>query len=474
MKHSFRSALQLPSQMLPTDAFFWYAEAATPQLRPFAAVLFTLDRAPDPTGFRNSILRLIAIVPRFRQRVVDPQLPLRLPHWEDVDDLDLNYHLREIILPGSPTERALLQFAARILSAPLDHRRPLWEAYLIRGLQGGRAAFFLKLHHSIMDGIGGAALFNAVSQAKRSDTVPAPPEARRPKEAAAEGGALIRATEERLRRTVGVLDAAVRAGFRLATHPAETATGLTHRVSSLGGLLGEFQRTAGPSPLSESGAGIGRRLAAACLPRASMQRVEKQLSVPLNDLFLTVVAGAMGRYHRQRGVQVEQLRCMVPMSVRRDDERYTLGNHLTVFRVDLPLGTRDPLERLQHIHHQTSTAKSGRDSNAYQAFMPMVSLIPGALFRTLAQSLNGRIQLICSNVPGPPARRYIGGAKIDGVYPFAPVMLGIPVSIALVSYGKTFCIGIDADATAVPDAEPIREYLSEAAMELEACASRAH
>ena len=138
------------------------------------------------------------------------------------------------------------------------------------------------------------------------------------------------------------------------------------------------------------------------------------------------------------------------------------------FTVALPVGEPDPLARLARIQNQTRAAKSDRRGAAYPLVTRTLALLPGFAYRLLAQSVTGRINLICTNVPGPPAPRYVAGAKIDVIYPFAPVALGTPLSIALLSHGDTYGIGIDTDPAAIPDPQLLGQYLVAAVDELEA------
>jgi hypothetical protein len=160
--------------MRSADAFFWLAEAAAPEIRPLVAGLFVLDRAPERAGLRTAIARMVAQMPRLRQRVVTPLLGMGMPAWEADGGFDLDYHLRHVVLPAPGSWRQLLEFSGELFSAPLDHLRPLWEAHLIEGLADRRAALLLKLHHAVMDGVGSIALFEALTQARRGDGVARP------------------------------------------------------------------------------------------------------------------------------------------------------------------------------------------------------------------------------------------------------------------------------------------------------------
>ncbi len=436
--------------MQPSDAFFWFAEAATPQLRPLVAGLFLLDRAPDRPRLRAAMERMTVLMPRLRQRVINAPFSLGLPRWHDDEAFDLDYHLREVVLTDPGTHRHLLRFVGEVFSTPLDHLRPLWEAQLIGGLEDGRAALLVKLHHAVMDGVGANALFDVMTQARRSD--PVPPARRR---FAAHTHAAMPVIEV-VQRGLAVAGAAAHA----LADPADAARQVARFARGMGGLVADIASGA-TAGTNGTGPGIGRRLDGIVLSLPRMRRIKSTLGITLNDLVLTAVSGAVGRYHARRGVRVDTLTCMVPVSLRQDHERTELGNRVGGFTIQLPVGERDPRVRLARIREQTQTAKRGGYGAAYRLLMQASALIPAAVFRGFAHRMAGRIQLICSNVPGPAAARYLAGAKIDAVYPFAPVMFGTPIAIALVSYGTTYGVGIAADPAVIPDPERLGQYLQQ-------------
>jgi len=447
--------------MQPSDAFFWYAEAATPELRPLVAGLFLLDRAPDPVRCRAAIERLTRIMPRLRQSVVAPPFGIGLPAWRRHAEFDLDYHLRAVNLPAPATQAQLLAFLSETFSTPLDHLRPLWEAHLIGGLEGGRSALFMKLHHAVLDGVGANALFDVMSQAHRGDAVPPAP--RPPRPATPQGTA---APLARLWR--GSASLAHAAGQALGD-PGDTLRQLTRLAQRMGGLAAEIA-AASAAPVGQAGSGIGRRLDTVVLSLPRLQRIKGRLGCTLNDLVLTMVSGALGRYQRRHGARVETLTCLVPVNLRRADEHADLGNRVGGFVAQLPVGERDPLARLARIQAQTQTAKRDGRGSATQLLMQAGALIPTAVLRGIVHQMGGRTQLICSNVPGPPAQRYLAGAKIEAVFPFAPVMFGTPLAIALVSYAATFGVGLAADPGLIPDPERLVEYL---VLEVDAIEARA-
>jgi len=268
------------------------------------------------------------------------------------------------------------------------------------------------------------------------------------------------------------LGAAATVSAQAVLRPGEVLDQGVRAVRGVRGLLADLTAPATADPLAEASTGIGRRLDAMTLSMPRLRRIAAALDATLNDVVLTAVSGAVGRYYVHRGIRVERLVCLVPMSLRSDDARQTLGNRVGAFNVALPVGERDPLARLAYIQRQTGAAKTDRRGAAYPLLMRVMAVMPGFAYRLLAQSVTGRINLICTNMPGPPAQRYLAGARVEAIYPFTPIAQGTPLSVALMSYGDTLGVGIDTDPAAIPDPELLHRYLAAAIDALEACAVR--
>ena len=443
--------------MAPGDAFFWHAEQATPELRPLVAGLFMLDRRPEHRRLRRALERLVALAPRLRQRVVAPPFGIGLPSWVADDGFDLDYHLRVVGLADGASLTPLLVLAGEIFSAPLDPMRPLWEAHVIEGLTGGRAALLLKLHHSLLDGAGSVALFDGLTQAHRGDTICVPrraaPHLGRPP-----------------RPAPGVVETlqAISAAVAQLADPEQ----VRRLARGVAGLLGDIGRSTEAAAWHAGGPGIGRRVAMLDVELARLQRIRTALGATLNDVVLTAVAGALAGYEDLGRRGPRELQCMVPMSLRDRDERAALGNRVGGFTVALPLRERDGAARLARIRAQTNRAKSDGHGAAFKAMMQAAAYVPPVLFRAAGQLVSGKLHLLCSNVPGPTTPRYLAGARIECVYPFAPVMRGTPLAIALISYAGRVGIGIDADPHEIPDPERIAALLGREISSLEHLAAR--
>lgn len=441
--------------MAPSDAFFWHAEQATPELRPLVAGLFMLDRCPDHPRLRRALQRLVALAPRLQQRIVDPPFGIGLPSWVGDAGFDLDYHLRVVSLTDDGDAPALLALAGEIFSAPLDPMRPLWEAHVIEGLEGGRAALLLKMHHSLLDGAGSVALFDGLTQAHRGEAIRVP-----------RGGRARLGTPP---RPPASLADTLRAAADLLSGLADPAQ-LRRLARGLAGMLGDVGRASESAPWHAGGSGVGRRLAVLEVDLGRLQRLRQRLGATLNDVVLAAVAGALGAYEHLGRRGPRELQCMVPMSLRDQQERAALGNRVGGFTVGLPIRERGAAARLAHIQAQTRRAKSDGHAAAFKAMMQAAAYVPPVLFRAAGQLVSGKLHLLCSNVPGPPTPRYLAGARIEAVHPFAPVMRGTPLSIALMSYAGRVGFGIDSDPAEIPDPERIAALLERELTALERAA----
>jgi len=459
--------------MAPTDALFWYAERALPEFRPIIAGLYLLEHAPEAALARACFAAALAEVPRLRQRVVEAPGELGLPEWIDDPHLDLDYHLRHVSLPAPGSQRALLDLAGALFATPLDRQRPLWEATWIDGLEGGRAACLLKLHHSVVDGVGSIAILDAL-------TAPPGRRARRPRRSARPSPNAPPLLERAAALIGDQADAAARLAWRAARapvaallQPRETLESAGRTLRGLRGMLDDLRHPNLADPLAVPGAGLSRRLDVAELPLDRLRAIKSGFDVTLNDLVLAALAGAIGAYHRERRVHADALACMVPMNLRGRGEREALGNRVGVFRIALPVGDRDPRRRLRRIVEQTQAAKSDRRGAAAPLLVEAFAVLPAPAMRWIARRSLGRVNVACTNVPGVADRRSLAGAPIDSIFPFASVVEGTPLVVALLSYAGRMEVGIDTDPEAIPDPHRITALFEAALAEYEKLAPRA-
>jgi len=457
------------------DLTFWWLDS--PQQPTTMAMLMLLDRRPDPARLRAAMARSVAAVPRLAQRVRDAPLDLTLPHWEDDPTFDLDYHVRQHAVPGGEWAE-LLREIGPAYETPFDRSRPLWEARIYDGLAGDRAALFFKLHHAVADGVGGNAIFAAMTDWDRAGIAEPDAAARDGHHKGAwpvpqgVGARLAEALRDRIELDLERAGAAVRALADTVQHPSQLGRALTALRS-----LGETMRFDSHSPLKEA-AGRSRHLSGMALPFAEMRELKSALGGTMIDVICTIMACGMGAWHRaHRMREVTELMTLVPINLRKPEEwteKTATGNVATGIMVRLPIALRDPLQTFREVRARIEAAKADPSVNASPILAEAMSVLPRSLVSWLTEGTFGNLDFIVTNVPGIPLPRYLAGAEIVAAYPFAPIAARSPVSVALYGYRDSLFIGINSDLATMPDVERFETAVERAFRELQAAAGIVH
>ncbi len=462
-------SLALSARMAPTDALFWYAEEAIPEFRPTIAGLYLLGGRPDAERLHAALDYALARIPRLRQRVLDAPMHLGLPQWVDDPHFDRRYHLRHLSAAPPGDLRHLLDLVAGVFATPLDRERPLWEAYWIEGLEGGRCAYLWKMHHSMVDGVGSMAILRAITQSGPevpSPTTQAPPTRRLP----GAGEQLASLLRDNTLSSLGLARRALEGGAQGLLRPGALLGQAGRTARGLRAMVADALQPAPRDPLAEQSSGLSRRLDVLDLPMERLRKLKAPLGVTINDVVLAALSGALREYYQDRGHALSHLKCLVPMNLRSQDERLSMGNRVGIFNVLLPVGEASAERRLREIERQTRAAKQDQRGAAAPFLVEALTALPGSVFRLLARQAIGQVNVACTNVPGFPHPRYMAGAPVEAIYPFASVVQGTPLVIALLSYAETMNIGIDSDPEAIPDPQRVRQLFEASLVELEALA----
>jgi diacylglycerol O-acyltransferase len=319
-----------------------------------------------------------------------------------------------------------------------------------------------KMHHSVVDGVGSLALLYALTQAGPDDEVLRVETGER-RAGAEEAGLLERLgslAADQARSAAGLVRTGVGGFGRAVREPRAARDDLARTARGLRGLASDMFQPPVVDPLARSTAGISRRLDVTELPLERVRKIKAPLGVTVNDVVLTVFAGALGAYHRKRRASVDELNCMVPMNLRSRSERDDLGNRVGTFNVRLPIGEKRPRERLRRIVEQTRAAKEDQRGAAFPMLAEILPLVPAGAFGWLARQTLGKVNVVCTNVPGVRERRWMAGAGVEAIYPFASPVEGTPVILALLSYAGTLYLGLDTDPEAVPDPHHLTELIA--------------
>ena len=445
------------------DAMFLSMEGATawPQ---HTLGLMILDPGSVPGfGFdilRNHVESRLAHLPQLRRRI--QEVPLRLDRavWVDDPDFRIDAHLHRAALPspGGPTE--LAEVIGVILARPLDRRLPLWEAWYLEGLEGGRVAFIAKTHHAMVDGVSGAGL-----AAVLCDVTPEP--ARLP--AKNDDGQV-----EPRRSSVELL---ARGAASVAVSPPKLVQYLGQSVSGAITTISHLRRPEPPPrPLSAprvlfNGAiGPRREFAYCSLALDDVKHVKNHFGVKVNDVVLTIVAGAIRDYLVKRDALPQRpLLATVPLSTRLPED-VELGNLVHPMVASLATDIDDPVARLAAIHRGMNSAKALAEDLTKKQTVGLTDIAPPMLFGVLlrayqAANLEQRMplntNLIISNVPGPPSQLFLAGARIEHMIPVGPLAVGMGMNVTVLSYGHCVDVGIQVDPELVDDAWELVSHATE-------------
>ena len=453
------------TQMNPLETAMWRAEAADPRLRVNVSLLELLDPAPDWDRLLAAHEWASRMVPRIRQRVVEPAFSLGTPTWATADDLDLSQHVHRVQLPAPGSLRQLLDVVQEFAAAPFDRDRPLWQALLVEGLAGGRAGYAVKSHHSVTDGLGAVQLMMRL-HSRTADHDPHRPEPPVPVVAEASRAGLlagqvadaIRSTPATaLRQGIGVLGALAR--------PWEAASLTAGRVVDAARWVGQAGAAPAGSPLVARRGGSWR-FDVIDLPLNDLKAGARAAGGSLNDGLLAGVIGGFRRYHEGLGAPVDRLTVGFPISLRTQDDPQG-GNRFTGARFAAPMAERDPAARIAAVRQFVLSARAAgaASADAVPAVLaPALGWLPAPLIAMVSGRLTSTNDVQVSSIPGVPYPVFIAGSRITHMYPFGPLP-GCAAMITLISHDGECCIGINTDTSAIADpgrlADDLRAGLDE-------------
>jgi diacylglycerol O-acyltransferase len=452
------NGMHFPNRMNPTDALFWLLDKV-PDLRSTVGALLILERAPTRQRIREEFDRLSDELVRMHQRVVEVPLGLAAPEWVEDPQFDRDYHLRYVAIPAPGGMEELLEEISPLFATAFDPERPLWEAYVAEGLAGGRGALFLKMHHCLTDGVGGARLSEMLLGRKTHAATPA--RRRRVAGRSATPAAMLwRATWDNLGDAVAVGGAALRSATAAALKPGTTLRSIPGYAQTLTGFGRELVARRAESPLHHQRS-LSRRLSTFDMSLREINAARTRLDATNNDIVLTVVSGAMRRWHSAHGTVPEELRVLVPVNLRSEGDA-AAGNRLALLSVRLPVRESDPVRRLRLIQEHVGRVKADRRATLYPLLARMMTAMPLFIAQQIGRQQTTRTNFVCTNVPGPRVTCYLAGEAIEKIYPYVPLVGDHPVGLALYSYRDGMSVGLDVDPLAMDDLSYFRQALQEA------------
>jgi WS/DGAT/MGAT family acyltransferase len=460
------------------------------------------DPSTAPDGVLNAermcavLTERLHLLPPFRWRLAQVPLGLDHPYWIDDPDFDIEYHVRELGLPAPGDDRQLGEQVARLHARALDRAHPLWELYVIQGLEGGRVAVFTKIHHAAVDGLSGAEILSVLlDPSAEGRDLPARRDGHVPAAAPGQLEMLGRGLVGLPLHQLSALRAVPRTLAHLDAIPgvqdipgAPAIARVTRRIGRIGrpardgGML-EVPRAHAPRTVFNGPVSAHRRVAFASLSLTTVKEIKNALGTTVNDVVVAVCAGALRSWLQERGeLPDEPLVAMIPVSVRTAEQRGTFGNRVSTMAVAIPTDLADPLERLAAAHEAMRSAKDHHRAVPATLMQDATKFVPPAIHArasrvTLRLSARNAVSpifnVVISNVPGSATPLYSAGARLLANYPVSAVTDGMGLNITVLSYEDNLDFAIVADREQVPDAWPLMDALGAALDDLKAAAGSA-
>jgi WS/DGAT/MGAT family acyltransferase len=420
---------------------------------------------PAREDFCAHIESRLRLVPRYRQKLAFPRFEMGRPFWVDDPSFNLDYHVRHTALPKPGSDDQLRQLVGRIFSQRLDRSKPLWEVWLIQGLEGGRFALISKTHHALVDGVSGVDIATVLF-----DLQPVPAEledddAWIPEPEPSDAELVAEGIKGLARTPMGLAGRALGA----IQDPGRTLAGAREAAEGVGEVVWAGLNPAPDVPLNVP-IGPHRRVRWVQSRLADFKEIKNALGGTVNDAVLAVVSGALGRWLRTRGVRTQglELRALVPVSIRTQDERGALGNRIAAMRGPLPVYVADPVERLRLVQEAMGNLKQSKQALGAEVISGLQDFAPPTLLAQASRlNFSTRLfNLIVTNVPGPQFPLYLLGREMLEIVPIAFLPENHALAIAIMSYNGNVDFGLLADYDAMPDLEEIGSMLEESLAEL--------
>jgi WS/DGAT/MGAT family acyltransferase len=461
---------KLSRRLSAQDASFLYGEKEEAPLHIGSIAVLEGDVSYD--SLVQHISAKLHLIPRYTQRVVPAPFNIGHPTWEWDPDFDITRHIMEKRIDAPGTHGQLIELAGTLFSPMLDRNKPLWEIFLVRGVEGDRSALVSKVHHCLVDGVSGIELLMIIL-----DISPNPPTPLPPTEEPERGqipSAVSRFFDAIWDNMADGIDRWAEQQRQIVDAVAE-GPDRSRRVFRAMETLGPYVRNpVDRAPFNKPLKG-DKKLAVSEFSFAEVRAIRANVGGTVNDVCLTVLGGALGRYFELHGqkTQGRMARILTPVNIRREDERGGLGNRVSMLLVEVPVDGSDPLERLRAINARTDRLKRSHVAEGVELFGDLMNNTPPAvqaLVGSLPSPPNTLANMICTNVPGPMIPLYCVGHRMLAHYPMIPLGWEMGVSCGVTSYDQKLYFGLMADRDCAPDVERLKEFLDQAFVELRSAA----
>jgi WS/DGAT/MGAT family acyltransferase len=458
-------------RLTAVDASFLTNETSNSHMHVGAILIFE-GPPPKYVDLVEHVRGRLDQVPRFRQRLVVPPLEAGWPLWADDVNFNLTYHIRHTALPEPGGEQQLKRLAARVFSQALDRSKPLWELWLVQGLERDRFALLTKTHHAMVDGVSGVDIGTVLFDLEPIPEPASGDDGWVPHPEPSTADLVARGAVDLAAAPVKLIERAVEA----VRHPESAARRIGEALEGVGEVLGAFADPAPNVPLNQP-IGPHRRFTWARSELATFKRIKDSLGGTVNDVVLAVVTGALREWLHGRGIRTEglELRALVPVSIRAADEHGNLGNRIAAMRGPLPVYVEDPVRRLRVVSEEMEGLKRSKQALGAEVISRFNDFAPPTLLAQASRiNFSTRLfNLIVTNVPGPQLPLYVLGRELEEVFPVAFLPENHAMAVAIMSYNGRLGFGLLADYDSMEDVEDFAAGLNRALAELEEAAAAA-
>ncbi len=413
------------------------------------------------------------LLPRYQQLVEPDPFNLGHPTWEHDTNFNIRNHIFKLQIDAPGGEEELIEVASRIFTPMMERNKPLWDIYLIYGLEGNRTAMISRVHHCMVDGMSGVALLKIVLDFSPNPEPPPPkpeftPHEPRPDATRRFFDSMLGGMQEGMNRWMEFQNGLLNLAESWTRSDVRTA------MQGIAGFLPGLATPPIQLPFNRATTGK-RKLVWQEFTFAEARAIRGACGGTVNDVVLTVLSGAVSRYleMHQQPIENRMLRVMVPVSLRQEDQRGALGNLVSMLPVEIPLDLRDPIARFRYINDKTMKMKAGRVAEGLNLFSALMGILPApvqALAGAIANTPVAPYNMVSTNVPGPQVPLYLAGKKMIAYYPYVPVGYAVGCGCAIMSYDQKLTFGLTADTDAMPDVENLKRFLKESFVELRSAA----
>ena len=435
-------------RLSPVDVSFLDQEKEGSHMHIGAVMIF--EGPPPPyEDLRAHIESRLHLVPRYRQKLVYPRFQMGRPLWIDDPRFNLDYHVRHTALPSPGGVEQLRLLTGRIFSQRIDRSKPLWELWLVQGLERNRFALINKTHHALVDGVSGMDITTVLFD---TSPTPTPVGAERWTPSVEPSDAQLVA--EGVKGLAALPARAARRAVGAARHPRETASEVREAAEGLGAIAWSFVNPPPQTPLNVA-IGPHRRVLWIRFPLADLKEIKNRLGGTVNDVFLATVSGALARWLRRRGIRTEglELRGIVPVSIRADEQKGALGNRIAAMLGPLPVYATDPRDRLRIVSQAMKGLKESKQAVGAETLTRLQDFAPPTILAQ-ASRLNfspRAYNLLVTNVPGPQFPLYLIGRELQELAPVPFLAPERALAVAIVSYNGNVDVGLIGDYDAMSD-----------------------